>query len=70
MLEVKSFRAPRHTVLTPEIRTAVKALAKIADLTVIEASFRYFGHKEIFSVSRQIFIVRTLEGTSRYLSTK
>ena len=60
ILEVKSFRAPRYTGLTPEMQAAVKSLAKITDLNVIEASFRYFGHKEIFSVSRHIFIVRPL----------
>ena len=60
ILEVKSIRAPRHTGLTPEMRAAIKSLAKITDLNVIEASFRYFGHKEIFSVSRHIFIVRPL----------
>ena len=60
ILEVKSFRAPRHTGLTPEMRAAIKSLAKITDLNVIEASFRYFGHKEIFSVSRHIFIVQPL----------
>ena len=60
ILEVKSFRAPRHTGLTPEMRAAIKSLAKITDLNVIEASFCYFGHKEIFSVSRHIFIVRPL----------
>ena len=60
ILEVKSFRAPRHTGLTPEMRAAIKSWAKSTDLNVIEASFRYFGHKEIFSVSRHVFIVRPL----------
>ena len=60
ILEVKSFWAPRHTGLTPEMQAAIKSLAKITDLNVIEASFFYFGHKEIFSVSRHIFIVRPL----------
>ena len=60
ILEVKSFWAPRHTGLTPEMQAAVKSLGRITDLNVIEASFRYFGHQETFSVSRHIFIVRTL----------
>ena len=60
ILEVKSIRVPRHTGLTPEMRAAIKSLAKIADLNVIEASFRYFGNKETFSVSWRIIIVRTL----------
>ena len=60
ILEVKSFRAPRYTGLTPKMRAAIKSLAKITDLNVIEASFRYFGNKETFSVSWRIIIVRTL----------
>ena len=60
ILEVKSIGVPRHTGLTPEMRAAIKSLAKITDLNVIEASFRYFGNKETFSVSWRIIIVRTL----------
>ena len=60
ILEVKSIRVPRHTGLTPEMRAAIKSLPKITDLNVIEASFRYFGNKETFSVSWRIIIVRTL----------
>ena len=60
ILEVKSFRAPRHTRLTPEMRAAIKSWAKSTDLNVIEASFRCFGPKEISSVSKHIFIFRPL----------
>ena len=60
ILEVKSFRAPRHTGLTPEMRAAIKSWAKSTDLNVIEASFRCFGPKEISSVSKHIFIFRPL----------
>ena len=60
ILEVKSFRAPRHTGLTPEMRAAIKSWAKSTDLNVIEASFLCFGPKEISSVSKHIFIFRPL----------